>query len=119
MRPYSQDEVASLREQRDLPSDAQHCPVCGGIGIRRYYRMSHDRPRPVISSCVWCPHCHSYTGSTGPALGRVVTSDPLAGMPDAPADGPAEMENFLTVLDRLWDQGLLPQEVIGGGRPGR
>jgi len=58
---------------------------------------------------------------TGPAAGRVVGSDPLAEMPDAPMDGsgPAAMEDFLNVLDRLWDEGLLPQEIIGGRRPGR
>lgn len=115
MRPYSEAEVASLREQRDLSSDAQQCPVCSGMGIRRYYRTSYNRSRPAISSYVWCPQCHSYTGSTGPALGRVVTSDPLAALPDAPTDGPGPtaMENFLNVLDRLWDEGLLPQEIIG------
>ncbi len=114
MRAYSDSEVALLREQRDLPTEARQCPVCNAIGIRRYYRMSYGRSSPTISSCVWCPNCHSYTGSTGPAAGRVVTSDPLLEMENPPTDDPEGMENFLTVLDRLWAEGVLPQEVIGG-----
>lgn len=113
IRVYSEEEKEALRAQKDLPPEEQQCPVCGALGIRRYFTMFEGRTQPTIGSQTWCPVCHTFTGSTGPALGRVVESDPMKDDPDAPRGegGQAAMEAFFSYLDRLWDKGLLPQRI--------
>lgn len=111
---YSEDEKDAIRAQKDRPQARQRCPVCGALGIRRYYSMVEGRTRPAIASLAWCPGCHTYTGSTGPALGRVVTTDPVKEDPNAPKDSgsQAAMDEYLSFLDRLWDAGRLPQRIV-------
>jgi hypothetical protein len=113
IRAYTDEEVRILRGQKDLPPEEQQCPACAALGIRSYYTMFEGRAQPTIAYQMWCPACHTFTGSYGPALGRVVESDPVKNNPDAPPDGPSPeaLDEFFSYLDRLWDQGLLPQRI--------
>jgi hypothetical protein len=113
IRAYTDEELQKIGAQKDLPPERQQCPACGSLGIRRYYTTFEGRSLPTIAHQVWCPACHTFGGSYGPALGRVLESDPVKDDPNAPSDGPSPqaLDEFFTYLDRLWDQGLLPQRI--------
>ena len=66
--------------------------------------------RPTLVSYVWCGACRKFVGTRAKHPSGLLFSDPLAALS---AEERRELERslagFLAHLDRLWDEGALPQ----------
>jgi hypothetical protein len=111
-RGYSSDEIATLSDWDIFsPALCEHrCPHCSRIMLRIY--MYTSRLTGDLSTQIWCSNCHSYSGWTGPAPDDVIVHDPLAQLPAEEFDALNKDEDTLFgYLDRLWEQGTLPQRI--------
>lgn len=111
---FTAEEAERLAAQSELPHAQRVCPSCGHVGLRVYYHLYRSVNGDRFITYFWCPVCHAFSGSSGPPLGRKVLNDPLASMdPQELLALDANMEKMLKTLDRLWEQGKLPQEQSG------
>ncbi len=113
----NEDDNLSLRQETmEILGDRWNTALAAAavIGIRVYYHTYHSVNGDRFITYVWCPVCHTFSGSSGPPRGRKVLDDLLASMDPQERLAPeANMEKMLKTLDRLWEQGKLPRS----GRP--
>jgi hypothetical protein len=109
---FSGDQVAALTQGASFfasPGE-RDCPACGERRVRAYFNAPENARRPTLVSYVWCPDCRKFVGTRAKHPEGLVFSDPLAALP---AGERRELERslvgFLGHLDRLWDEGVLPQ----------
>jgi hypothetical protein len=79
------------------------CPACGVRRLRAYVQSPPAAKRPTLVSYVWCGGCRKFAGSRAKRPDGLVFADPLTGL------GRLPLVEFLDRLDRLWDDGVLPQ----------
>jgi hypothetical protein len=109
---FSGDQVAALTRGESFFADPgeRDCPACGERRLRAYVTRPERARRPTLVSYVWCSACSRFVGTRARHPEGLVFSDPLAVLP---AEGRRELERsltgFLAHLDRLWDDGVLPQ----------
>jgi hypothetical protein len=109
---FSPAQVESLATGRSFLTDpgARDCPACGCRSLRAYVNAPRTARRPTLVSFVWCSSCRKFVGSRAKRPAGLAFSDPLA---DLSAAERVELERtvvgFLAHLDRLWDDGVLPQ----------
>lgn len=86
------------------------CPACGERAVRAYLCSAAGARRPTLVSYVWCAACHRFVGTRAAHPAGLVFSDPLATLPDGERRRlEAGLIGFFAHLDRLWDDGVLPQ----------
>jgi hypothetical protein len=109
---FSGDEVAALTvgESFFAAPGERVCPSCGERNLRAYVNVPENARRPTLVSYVWCSACRKFVGTRAKHPDGLVFSDPLAVLS---AVERRELERslvgFLAHLDRLWDEGVLPQ----------
>jgi hypothetical protein len=109
---FTGDQVAALTRGASflLEPGERECPACGACAVRAYLTVPDNARRPTLISYVWCSACRRFVGTRAAHPPGVVISDPLAGL--SPAER-RELERsvtgFLAHLDRMWDDGVLPQ----------
>lgn len=79
------------------------CPGCGVRRLRTYVQSPSDAKRPTLVSYVWCSGCRKFAGSRARRPDGLAFADPMAGQDHVP------LIEFFDRLDRLWDDGVLPQ----------
>jgi hypothetical protein len=113
-REYSSVEVGELgRTAPPLTDTAERtCPRCGQKKVRRYLYDRARTDRMVGISCVWCSNCHGYTATTGAAASDYFEfPDPADDLPALARSRDGDLMALLDLLDRLWDDGVLPQRM--------
>jgi rubredoxin len=109
---FSGDEVAALTGGESFfaaPAE-RVCPACGRRRLRAYVTSPAEARRPTLVSYAWCGACRKFVGTRSKHPEGLVFSDPLALLPDAERrDLERTLTGFLAHLDRLWDDGVLPQ----------
>ena len=77
----------------------------------RFYVYRHDAGRrPSRISYAWCASCRRFKGWTGPDLDNLKFKDPLGHLShDQRRTLETDFESFLNRLDKLWEEGKLPQ----------
>jgi hypothetical protein len=109
---FTADQVAVLAQGASflVEPGERDCPGCGRRSVRAYVNAPENARRPTLVSYVWCSACRSFVGTRAKYPAGLVFSDPLAALPAAQR---RELERsligFLAHLDRLWDDGVLPQ----------
>ena len=109
---FSGDEVAALTQGESffVEPGERDCPACGERRLRAYVTAPENARRPTLVSYVWCGGCRKFVGTRARHPEGLVFSDPLAVLS---ATERRELERslvgFLAHLDRLWDDGALPQ----------
>ncbi len=86
------------------------CPACGERSVRAYLCSPERARRPTLVSYVWCRSCRRFVGSRAARPDGLDFTDPLADL--TPQDRRVlerTLIGFLGHLDRLWDEGVLPQ----------
>jgi hypothetical protein len=99
-----------------LEPGERDCPACGGRSLRAYVTPAPQAKRPTLVSYVWCSPCRKFAGSPAKHPEGVVLSDPLAVL--SPAERRAlesSLTGYVAHLDRLWDDGRLPQTFAAAG----
>lgn len=109
---FSGAEVAALTQGESFfaaPGE-RDCPACGRRRLRAYVNSPAAARRPTLVSYVWCSACRKFVGTRSRHPEGLVFSDPLAVLS---AEDRRQLERslvgFLAHLDRLWDDGVLPQ----------
>jgi hypothetical protein len=88
----------------------RECPACGCRRLRAYLNAPEKAHRPRLVSYVWCSGCRRFAGSRTRHPAGLVFSDPLAVLSVAERRQlERSLAGFLAHLDRLWDDGALPQ----------
>ena len=88
----------------------RECPACGERSVRAYLTAPVTARRPTLVSYVWCAACRRFVGTRTAHPAGVVVADPLAVLPAAERRQlERSLSGFLAYLDRLWDDGVLPQ----------
>ena len=88
----------------------RECPACGARSVRAYLTVPETARRPTLVSYVWCAGCRRFVGTRTAHPPGVVVSDPLAALSGAQRrELERSLTGFLAHLDRLWDDGVLPQ----------
>jgi hypothetical protein len=109
---FSGEEVAALTQGESFfaaPAE-RACPACGVRRLRAYVTSPPAARRPTLVSYAWCGACRKFVGTRSKHPEGLVFSDPLALLgPDERRDLERSLVGFLTHLDRLWDEGVLPQ----------
>jgi hypothetical protein len=109
---FSSDEVAALAQGESFfaaPGE-RVCPACGEKSLRAYVNAPENARRPTLVSYVWCSACRKFVGTRAKHPAGLVFSDPLAVLtPAERRDLERSLVGFLAHLDRLWDDGVLPQ----------
>jgi hypothetical protein len=109
---FSGDQVAALTrgESFFVAPGERDCPACGLRRLRTYVHAPENARRRTLVSYVWCAGCAKFVGTRARHPEGLVFADPLAVLP---ADERRALERslvgFLAHLDRLWDDGVLPQ----------
>ncbi|NEA23019.1 hypothetical protein [Actinomadura bangladeshensis] len=114
-RGYSSEEIEALSDWHifDEELEERECPHCHRVRLRIY--MYKLRDTGSLATQIWCPHCHSYSGWTGPYPPKLSISDPLENLPtDEFADLNQDEDTLFECLDALWADGVLPQQVTRG-----
>ena len=109
---FSGDQVAALTRGPSFLAEPgeRHCPACGGRSLRAYVTPAPRARRPTLVSYVWCSPCRRFVGSRARHPEGVVVADPLAVLSAAERRTlESTVTGFLAHLDRLWDEGVLPQ----------
>jgi hypothetical protein len=109
---FSGDEVAALTRGESFFADPREraCPACGAGRLRAYVNAPENARRPTLVSYVWCADCRKFVGTRARHPAGLVFSDPLATMSAAERrELERSLVGFLAYLDRLWDDGVLPQ----------
>ena len=109
---FTADEVAALAQGESLfarPGERE-CPACGRRSVRAYVNAPENARRPTLVSYVWCTACRKFVGTRAKHPEGLVFSDPLAVLSVAERrELERSLVGFLAHLDRLWDEGVLPQ----------
>jgi hypothetical protein len=109
---FSGDEVAALTQGTSFFAEPgeRDCPSCGCRRLRAYVNNPPQARRPTLVSYVWCAACRKFVGTRSKHPDGLVFSDPLALLPVEERRAlERTLTGFLAHLDRLWDDGLLPQ----------
>ena len=109
---FSGDEVAALTtgESFFAAPGERVCPACGERRLRAYVNVPENARRPTLVSYVWCSGCRKFVGTRARHPEGLVFSDPLAALSVAERrELERSLVGFLAHLDRLWDDGVLPQ----------
>ena len=109
---FSGDEVAALTRGASFFAEPgeRDCPACGRRRLRAYVNAPPHTRRPTLVSYVWCAACRKFVGTRARHPEGLVFSDPLAVLPAAERRRlESTLVGFLAHLDRLWDDGVLPQ----------
>lgn len=109
---FSGDQVAALTQGPSFFADPgeRECPACGAMSLRAYFQAPAHARRPTLVSYVWCRSCRKFVGTRAKHPEGLVFSDPLAALPLAEQrELERSLVGFLDHLDRLWDDGVLPQ----------
>ena len=119
---FSGDQVAALTRGQSFFADPGErvCPACGGHHLRAYVTTPPRRPgnrdetapggRPTLVTYAWCGACRRFVGTRSRHPEGLVFADPLAALTEAERrDLERSLVGFLEHLDRLWDDGVLPQ----------
>ncbi len=86
------------------------CPACGERSVRAYLSSPERARRPTLVSYVWCRSCKRFVGSRAARPHGLAFTDPLADLaPEQRRELERSLIGFLGHLDRLWDDGVLPQ----------
>jgi hypothetical protein len=109
---FSGDQVAALAQGTSFLTDPgeRECPACGRRRVRAYVHVPENARRPTLVSYVWCAGCRKFVGTRARHPDGLVFSDPLAMLSGAERrELERSLVGFLAHLDRLWDEGVLPQ----------
>lgn len=109
---FSADEVVALtRGESFFAAPGERiCPACGERSLRAYVNAPENARRPTLVSYVWCSACRKFVGTRAKHPEGLVFSDPLAVLSVAERrELERSLVGFLAHLDRLWDEGVLPQ----------
>lgn len=109
---FTADQVTALARDTSFLADPGErvCPACGARAVRAYLTAPETARRRTLVSYVWCSACRKFVGTRAAHPDRLVFADPLAVVPAAQRrDLERTLAGFLTHLDRLWDDGVLPQ----------
>ena len=109
---FSGDEVAALTQGKSFFADPGErvCPACGGQRLRAYVTSPPAARRPTLVSYAWCAECRKFVGTRARHPEGLVFADPLAVLSEAERrELERSLVGFLAHLDRLWDDGVLPQ----------
>jgi len=109
---FSPDQVAALTQGSSFFAEPgeRECPACGEHRVRAYVSSPENARRPTLVSYVWCAACLRFVGTRARHPEGVVFSDPVAALPAAERrELEGSLIGFLAHLDRLWDDGVLPQ----------
>jgi hypothetical protein len=109
---FSGAEVAALTtgESFFVAPGERECPACGDWRLRAYVNAPENARRPTLVSYVWCSACRKFVGTRAKHPEGLVFSDPLAALSAAERRAlEGSLVGFLAHLDRLWDDGVLPQ----------
>jgi hypothetical protein len=109
---FSGDEVAALATGSSffVAPGERDCPSCGERRLRAYVNAPAQARRPTLVSYVWCSACRRFVGTRAKHPEGLVFSDPLAVLtPAERRELEGSLVGFLAHLDRLWDEGVLPQ----------
>jgi hypothetical protein len=111
-KSFTGDQLAALTQGPSflVEPGERGCPACGGRSLRAYLTMAPQAKRPTLVSYVWCSACRTFAGSRAKHPVGVVVADPLAVLSAADRRAlESSLTGFLAHLDRLWDEGVLPQ----------
>jgi hypothetical protein len=111
-RTFSGSQVEALAQGPNFMAEPgeRDCPACGAHAVRAYLTTPERARRPTLVSYVWCAACRSFVGTRAAHPAGVVFSDPLALLSATERrDLERSLTGFLAHLDRLWDDGVLPQ----------
>ena len=109
---FTADQVAALAQGASFLAEPgeRDCPACGRRSVRAYVNAPENARRPTLVSYVWCSACRRFVGTRARHPAGVVFSDPLAALSVAQRrELERSLVGFLAHLDRLWDDGVLPQ----------
>jgi hypothetical protein len=109
---FSGDQVAALTagESFFVAPGERLCPACGERRLRAYVTNPPNARRPTLVSYVWCSACRKFVGTRAKHPAGLVFSDPLALLAEGQRrELERSLVGFLAHLDRLWDDGVLPQ----------
>ena len=109
---FDAEQVTALTQGRSFLADPGErvCPSCGRRSLRAYVEAPRNARRPTLVSYVWCSACRKFVGSRSRHPDGLVFSDPLAMLSAAERRRlERSLTGFLAHLDRLWDDGVLPQ----------
>jgi hypothetical protein len=109
---FTGDQVAALTRGASFLAEPgeRDCPACGERSVRAYVTAPDRARRPTLVSYVWCSACRRFVGTRAAHPAGLVFSDPLAVVPAAERRAlERSLTGFLGHLDRLWDEGVLPQ----------
>jgi hypothetical protein len=112
---FTGDEVAALTQGTSFFAEPgeRDCPACGERRLRAYVNSPAQARRPTLVSYVWCSGCRKFVGTRSRHPDGLVFSDPLAALPDEQRrELERSLTGFLAHLDRLWDDGQLPQTFV-------
>ena len=109
---FSGEQVAALTRGESFfaqPGERE-CPACGRRRLRAYVNAPENARRPTLVSYVWCTACRKFVGTRAKHPEGLVFSDPLAALAVGERrELERSLVGFLEHLDRLWDDGVLPQ----------
>jgi hypothetical protein len=114
---FSADQIAALAQGASWQSEPgeRECPGCGRRSVRAYVNAPENARRPTLVSYLWCSGCRKFVGTRAKHPEGVVFSDPLAALSVAERrELERSLVGFLAHLDRLWDDGVLPQSFAVG-----
>lgn len=111
---FTPSEIEALGRERNFLRDQSEwlCPSCGEVSVRTYLRNTQHANRPAVISYTWCAACRKMSGSTGPLPPGLIISDPWRELDPAAWDQfDTSLPRLFARLDRLWEDGVLPQGV--------
>ncbi|MEV6069436.1 hypothetical protein AB0L82_23065 [Nocardia sp. NPDC052001] len=115
MRQYDSHEVAKLDFGTSFVDDQseRECPACELVGVRTYVYRYGGASRSVLITYSWCKLCRRFKGWTGADSGEFTYSDPIEPLPEPEREiYRRSLAKLLPKLDKLWDEGELPQTFI-------
>lgn len=104
-RSHLDSMVGSVQPPWKHPGE-QVCPACGARALRHFVHAGERFGRPILYSYKWCANCRRSNGATGPRPDGLEFTEPLSQEEIDETDG---LSGLLDLLDRLWDEGTLPQ----------
>lgn len=112
MRRFTSQEVEAIGHGRKFLQDQSEwpCSACGEVSVRTYLRETQRANRPALINYTWCAACRRMTESSGPMPPGLIISDQWRELdPVAWAEFDTSLSKLFDRLDRLWQDGVLPQ----------